>query len=203
MNWEKLAVFHLNGNWQLTPIANDALFRIRSTNFSSFYCQLKQVQTIDQKEFWDYKRLFIRPDFTIFIVSPPSFFTQRKLAFRADKLPTGLTTYPIEIEYSAMPISNPATISSPVATTATSTTVAAATTSTAIIAADGNRKGLTIFNNSTARLYLDHDAAVTTSDFTVLLEAGGFYEVPSQYAQLQMSGIWAAANGNALVRAFT
>ena len=84
----------------------------------------------------------------------------------------------------------------------TSSTVASATTSTTILAANSNRKGCTIWNDSTATLYIDFDSSCSTSDFAVKISAGGYYEMPFNYTGA-ISGIWIAANGSALVRELT
>ena len=103
-----------------------------------------------------------------------------------------------------MPLSNP-TSAAPVSsasTTSTITSVMAAPASTLILAANANRKDAKIHNNSTARLYLAFGSTASTSSFSVLLEAGGFYEMAIAYTGA-MSGIWTAANGNALVTELT
>lgn len=101
-----------------------------------------------------------------------------------------------------MPLSNPATIVTPTSTAATSSTVAAAIASTLLLAANGNRKGGTIWNASTATLYLDLDSAASTAAYAAQLSPGGYYEVPFGYVG-DISGIWSAANGSAHVRELT
>lgn len=81
----------------------------------------------------------------------------------------------------------------------TPTTVASSITSETILAANSNRKGATIWNDSTAILYLEIGATAATNAFTAKLFASGYYEVPFHYTGV-ISGIWSAANGNALVR---
>lgn len=103
-----------------------------------------------------------------------------------------------------MPLNNPAivNVNTPTSNTAVPTNVTAAATSNTIMAANSNRKGGTIWNNSTARLYLELGASASLTVFTAILEAGGYYEVPFNYTGT-ISGIWTAANGNALVRELT
>ncbi|OUL34104.1 hypothetical protein [Nostoc sp. 106C] len=86
--------------------------------------------------------------------------------------------------------------------TSTPTTVASSTTSGTILAANSSRRGATIWNDSTATLYLEFGATATTAAFTAKLSAGGYFEVPFRYTGV-ISGIWSAANGNALVRELT
>ena len=94
------------------------------------------------------------------------------------------------------------TVTTPTSSTSTPSTVAASTTSQTLIAANSNRKGLTIWNNSTATLYIDFDSAASTSDFAVKIAADGYFELPFDYTGI-ISAIWGAANGNALVRELT
>lgn len=103
-----------------------------------------------------------------------------------------------------MALFNPASVIVAQSTSGTSTptTVASSITSATILAANSNRKGATIWNESTANLFLEFGAAATTSTFVAKLTAGGYYEVPFSYAGV-ISGIWLAANGNALVRELT
>lgn len=79
---------------------------------------------------------------------------------------------------------------------------------TAILAANTNRKGATIFNDSTALLYLAL-ANVTASStvYTVQIPAGGYYELPmcdgGVYTGV-IKGIWASdASGAARVTELT
>jgi hypothetical protein len=88
------------------------------------------------------------------------------------------------------------------ATTANPATVAAATTSTAILAANNNRKGATIWNNSNGVLFLEFGATAAVATAAVRLPANSVYEVPFDYVG-QIAGIWNSNNGNAQVREFT
>ena len=103
-----------------------------------------------------------------------------------------------------MGLYNPAsvTVATPASSTSTPTSVAAATTSNTILATNTNRIGATIWNNSTANLYIEFGATATTSAFLAKIAAGGYYELPFRYTGI-ISGIWDAANGNALVRELT
>lgn len=102
-----------------------------------------------------------------------------------------------------MPLYNPASVTVPpsISTTATPTSVTANTTSVAFLAANSARKGTTIWNNSTASLYVELGTTATTSVFTARVAAGGYYEIPFTYTGA-ISGIWDANNGNALIREF-
>ncbi|MEH2287173.1 hypothetical protein [Nostoc sp.] len=103
-----------------------------------------------------------------------------------------------------MALYNPAsvTVVTPSSNTSTPTSVDAATTSNIILAANSNRVGATIWNNSTANLYIEFGATTTTSAFVAKISPGGYYELPFRYIGV-ISGIWDAANGKALVRELT
>lgn len=103
-----------------------------------------------------------------------------------------------------MALYNPSvvTVTGSTSSNSTATSVNSSATSVTILEANVARKGATIWNNSTADLYLDFDAAASTSDFAVKLSAGGYFELPFDYTGV-ISGIWSAANGAALVRELT
>lgn len=105
----------------------------------------------------------------------------------------------ISIWIDEMPINNPSVPSYQTSTTAASTTVASSVASVAILVANTARKGATVWNASTATLYLDLDATATAADYAARLDPGGYYEVPYGFTGA-LSGIWSAANGSALVR---
>lgn len=105
-----------------------------------------------------------------------------------------------------MPLSNPAIVNIPAQTpitspTATTIEVNAATDSAVLVPANANRRGISIYNNSAARLFIDLDAAASLTSFAAILEPGGYYETPYSYVGA-ISGIWSAANGKAMIREF-
>jgi hypothetical protein len=81
--------------------------------------------------------------------------------------------------------------------TASVTSVASSATSVQLFAAAGTVRGRTIFNESTAVLYVAFAATASTSAYTVQVAAGGYYELPGSIYGGVVSGIWASANGNA------
>lgn len=103
-----------------------------------------------------------------------------------------------------MALYNPSsvTVNTPTSSTSTPNSVTAATSSGTILAANSNRRGATIWNNSTANLYIDFDSVASTSDFALRISAGGYFEMPFNYTGI-ISGVWDAVNGNALVRELT
>lgn len=87
--------------------------------------------------------------------------------------------------------------------TATRSTVAASVTAVDLAAANANRKGLTILNDSTATLYVALGAGATATDCTAILPGSmSYYEVPAGYTG-QVTGIWSAASGAARVTELT
>jgi hypothetical protein len=89
-----------------------------------------------------------------------------------------------------------------ISSTAAPTTVAAVTASAVILAANPDRKGASIRNNSTGTLSLEFGATAVAATAAIKLAAGALYEVPYDYVGV-ISGIWTNTNGNALVREFS
>jgi len=75
--------------------------------------------------------------------------------------------------------------------TSTTTSVNDSAANQTLLAANTARAGATIQNDSTEILYLKLGATATTSDYTVKMVAGAYYEVPFGYTG-QIDGIWAA-----------
>ena len=87
--------------------------------------------------------------------------------------------------------------------TGTQSIVAASASDVTILASNTARFGATVFNDSTALLYLL--LANTTSSatvFTTKMPAGSYFEVPFGYTGV-IKGIWASATGNARVTEIT
>lgn len=78
------------------------------------------------------------------------------------------------------------------------TTVASSATNVTILASNTNRLGATVFNDSTAALYLKLGATASTTSFTVKIAADGYYEVPFRFTGI-IDGLWSTANGNAKI----
>lgn len=87
--------------------------------------------------------------------------------------------------------------------TDTNTSVAASASSVTVLAANASRLGASVYNDSTAILYLRlNSAAASTSAFTVQVSPGFYYEFPFRYVGAA-TGIWASATGSARVSEFT
>lgn len=78
-------------------------------------------------------------------------------------------------------------------------TIASSTASTTLASADPLRRTLSVYNRSTNPLYLKLGASATTADFTLMMVASGYYEIQNPVYVGDVTGIWGAANGNALV----
>lgn len=88
------------------------------------------------------------------------------------------------------------------ATTSAVTSVASSATNVTILALNAQRRGATIYNDSSAILYLKLGATASTSSFTVKMQAESYYEVPAQYTGI-IDGLWASATGSARITEIT
>ncbi len=97
-------------------------------------------------------------------------------------------------------MSNP--VSQPLNGTISRITSAAA--DTLLLAQNANRCGVTIYNESTAILYLclSKQTASNTA-YSVQVAAGGSFILRPEDYKGEIRGIWAAANGAAMVTEFT
>lgn len=84
-------------------------------------------------------------------------------------------------------------------TSATLANVSSSASSVTVFAANGQTVGRTVFNDSTAVLYLKFGTTASTSSYTVQIAAGGYYEFPQPTFAGRVDGIWASANGAARV----
>lgn len=91
--------------------------------------------------------------------------------------------------------------------------VASASTDDVLVNANPARKGLMIYNDSTAILYVLFDnnlsggqpKIASTTNYSVQIGAnGGFFEFPPIFVYTGIiKGIWASANGNARITEFS
>lgn len=91
------------------------------------------------------------------------------------------------------------------ATTGTISSAALAVTSFTVLAANTNRLGATVYNDSTNVLYLAMAATSSTTAYTVQITAGGYWELPNDgcgYTGI-LTGIALAATGNVRVTELT
>lgn len=84
------------------------------------------------------------------------------------------------------------------AATGTPTNVAGSATSVTLLASNSARKGGSIYNDSTALLYVKFGTTASTTSFKVILAASAYYEIPAGYIG-RIDGIWASATGTARI----
>lgn len=84
---------------------------------------------------------------------------------------------------------------------ATLANVASSATSVTLFSDNGGARLRTIFNDSTAVLYVKWGTTASTTSYTVQIAAGGYFEFPrdsnGRIYSGRVDGIWSAANGNA------
>lgn len=90
-------------------------------------------------------------------------------------------------------------IPNPSASSATITSVAGSGSSTTLKASNSARKGLIIFNDSSAALYIKFGATASTSSFSIKLFPYETYAMDTVIYTGIIDGIWDSATGNARV----
>lgn len=93
------------------------------------------------------------------------------------------------------PIPVPVDLTIDVATTSTVTRVSSSITNVVLIAANANRKGLMLYNDSTADQYIKFGSTATSTDFTVILTRKAFYEMSFPLYVGQIDVISSSATG--------
>jgi len=90
------------------------------------------------------------------------------------------------------------------AATSNVASVSASATSTTCLASNANRLNATVYNDSSADLYLKLGATASTSSFTLKIAGGGYYELPvgNIYTGV-IDCIWSSATGAARVTEMT
>lgn len=84
----------------------------------------------------------------------------------------------------------------------TTHSVASSATNTTLLTANLTRIGATVFNDSSAILYLKLGSTASLSDFTLKVFPGSYYEVPFGFTG-QIDGFWASVNGFARIGELT
>jgi hypothetical protein len=114
----------------------------------------------------------------------------RSIAENTDTLPTALGP---AVAASAMPVTPGG------AATGTTTSVGDSATSVTLLSANANRRGASIFNDSSAILYVKLGATASVTSFVARLVQYATYEVLRDYTGI-IDGIWASdAGGNARI----
>ena len=87
--------------------------------------------------------------------------------------------------------------------TPTTTSVASTSTSATLLAANANRRGLAIYNNSTQVLTLSFTSPATAANCVYQMPSGSFLFLDQQLMVASaIYGFWAAANGTAQITEF-
>ena len=78
--------------------------------------------------------------------------------------------------------------------------IVASTVGTVILAdVRGDRRVCSVYNRSVNPLFLKLGSGAKTTDFTVMLVASGYYEVPNPVYRGVITGVWGTADGDAQV----
>lgn len=78
------------------------------------------------------------------------------------------------------------------ASTATLSNVNDSASSVSLLASTATRKGVMVTNDSSSILYLKYGATASTTSFTVMIAAGGYWEMPEPIFTGALDGIWSA-----------
>lgn len=85
----------------------------------------------------------------------------------------------------------------------TQTSVASSASSVQILAANEDRNGFSLYNDSSAILYLLLASGTASSSANTLqVAAGAYFEAPYNYLG-EVNGVWASADGSARVTEFS
>jgi hypothetical protein len=102
------------------------------------------------------------------------------------------------IDTAITPVGEPLPVSQYKPLQSTATSVSAAVADTQLLAVNTSRTGATVYNDSTAILYLKLGTGASASSFTARLGARDYYETPYGYSGA-IHGYWASATGNARI----
>jgi hypothetical protein len=107
-----------------------------------------------------------------------------------------------QLQVGTMGKGDPVSVKELRASMATPSNVSAAAADTLLLAANSNRMGATVTNDSVATLYLKLGTGASPTSHTAQIPRGGYYEVPFGYTG-QINGYWSAATGTARVTEIT
>lgn len=93
---------------------------------------------------------------------------------------------------------NPLPVRVAPASTSTLSNVSGSASSVTLLSSNSARLGATIFNDSTASLYVKLGTTASTTSFTILMGPNSYYEVPGGYTG-RIDGIWSSAAGAARI----
>lgn len=201
MTWTTLSEeLPLSNNWQMAPVSEFALYRfttvpkdLGATGFSRY-----EVGQFDEDGSGYNFRVFRTERFgQLVVLRKPEFFESQRLGFR---IPTNFSPFILKVEVNDMPISGPGD-SIQQSSSVVSSTVPSSTTAVVLVAANPNRKSLSIQNAGTATLFIDFDGSVTATSYQARLASQAYFEPPTNYTGA-VHGIWSAVNGAAEIREY-
>jgi hypothetical protein len=86
---------------------------------------------------------------------------------------------------------------------ATPSIVTAAAADTTLKALNQSRIGMTVYNDSSATLYLKYGTGASATSYTVRISGGGYWEMPVPIYTGAVNGNWVSADGSAYVTELT
>ena len=97
---------------------------------------------------------------------------------------------------------NSFTVSNAKPATSITSSVASSASNTVILPSNAARLGATIYNDSSALMYIKLGALASTTDYTIKLFPQSYYEIPFGYTG-EIDALWASATGFARVDELT
>ena len=73
--------------------------------------------------------------------------------------------------------------------------VSASTSAVTLAAANVFRMGLFLYNDSTSEAFVKYGAGATSTDYTIKMGAGSYWEMPSPICTVEISCAWSTATG--------
>jgi len=96
-------------------------------------------------------------------------------------------------------IGNVDIVTVPRATTVVDVSLASAASSAQLLAANANRIGLTLTNTDANGVYVYFGTTAVATKFTVLIPAGGYYEMPQPIYTGRIDALWAGNGSGSLI----
>lgn len=190
MVWIAIANFSISQEWQVTPLVVGDLIRV-THNYLGYGRGLIAQASLDSGvlETFQVRRLYAQDtEKQLFEFKQPDSFVNRAIAIKGYAFSRPLLPWNVDLEV----WQNPGL---------TVVAVPASTSQTILAKDDVTRKGVAIYNDSPAMLYISLGTTVTAAIYDLVLQPAGYYETPFDYNG-QIVGIWSAAIGDATVQEF-
>lgn len=104
-----------------------------------------------------------------------------------------------QLRAAPVPVTGTVTTAQPSSATASVTSVSASATSVQLLASNASRKAFSVFNDSSAVLYIKFGVTASSTSYTVQVPKNGFYESGSVIYTGEIDGVWASASGAARI----